>query len=368
MTAPAEVTTKLEKVRRWLRESGSEAILFSSQGWFAWITAGADSHVSLGDATGAAWVLVTEARAFLVAANNELPRFRDELLAGLPFEPISWPWHAKDGGAQAVARLCAPQRALSDLGVAGLTRAPEDLARLRFTLVPDEIERYRRLCCDAAQVVEQVCEAARPGQSELEIAAAVAGACRASDILALVVFVGTDERIAKFRHPLPTATRVGRQLLVALTGRRHGLHASLTRLVSFGRPDEDLTRRQCAVARVDARLILQSRQGATLGEVLAAGIEQYAAEGFAAEWEQHHQGGLTGYGGREVFATRGAPLRLQAGQVLAWNPSIRRVKSEDTILVTQDAPEVLTLTSRWPREPVRLPIIGAIDRSAILVR
>jgi hypothetical protein len=34
--------------------------------------------------------------------------------------------------------------------------------------------------------------------------------------------------------------RFERTLLVALTGRRHGLHASLTRMATIGEPDDDL--------------------------------------------------------------------------------------------------------------------------------
>jgi hypothetical protein len=100
--------------------------------------------------------------------------------------------------------------------------------------------------------------------------------------------------------------------------------------------------------------------------VLARGRAQYAAEGHPGEWELHHQGGLTGYRGRERFATPGEPLTLGPSQAVAWNPSLTRVKSEDTALVTADGPELLTLTSRWPRVEVRLPQ-GTVARPALRV-
>jgi antitoxin VapB len=100
---------------------------------------------------------------------------------------------------------------------------------------------------------------------------------------------------------------------------------------------------------------------------MAAAIDQYGAEGFADEWHMHHQGGLTGYAGREVFATPGEGHRLESGQALAWNPSITRVKSEDTVVVCEEGVEVLTATDGWPRVAVDLQD-RTITRPALLMR
>ena len=68
-------------------------------------------------------------------------------------------------------------------------------------------------------------------------------------------------------------------------------------------------------------------------------------QGFADEWGRHHQGGLTGYRGREVFATPGEPAVIPVAGAVAWNPSIAGgAKSEDTALVTAQGVEVITRT------------------------
>ena len=112
---------------------------------------------------------------------------------------------------------------------------------------------------------------------------------------------------------------------------------------------------------------LESRAGVTLGEVMRRAIDQYVSEGYPQEWELHHQGGLTGYAGRELFGNPESEYRLQSSQVLTWNPSITGTKSEDTILLTSDGPEVLTRTGTWPEMQVDLPI-GTLSRPAIRVR
>jgi Xaa-Pro aminopeptidase len=366
MTRPEEWAHKLSALRRWLEKTGAGAVLVEGQGAFAWLTCGGDSHVSLGQQEGCASVLVTRERVFLLAANNEVARILEEELSPLPSEVATFPWFEPAQARSLVERLAGSGPVVSDLGQLGFARADPSFAALRFTLLAPEVERYRRVGQDAAEAVETACIEASPGQREREVAARIVQGCAERGILPLVVLVAGDERIDQYRHPLPTERAWKRTLLVALTGRRYGLHASLTRMVSAGEPDAELSARMAAVQRVDAALLLASRSGISLGEVLAHGQAQYAAEGHPGEWELHHQGGLTGYAGRERFATPGEPLALLPGQAVAWNPSITRVKSEDTALVTADGPELLTLTSGWPRVEVRLPE-GTLERPALRV-
>ncbi|MDP8937949.1 MAG: M24 family metallopeptidase [Actinomycetota bacterium] len=366
MNRVEEVEAKLDRVRTWLGSRSLDGVVLGSQTGFAWITAGGDNHVALGDAAGVASVLVTPGGAWLLSDNIEGPRMLAEEVAGLPLEPVEWPWVEPGSVAAAVARLCPGDRVASDTMAHGLPPA-DGVDRLRRALLPPEVDRYRAVARDTATALEDTCHQARPGDREREVSAVLALTCRTAGILDLVNLVAADDRIASYRHPVPTAKRVERTLLVAVVGRRHGLHASASRMVTFAPPDDDLVDRHRAVGRVDARLILESRPGRTLGQVMAAGMAQYAEEGFADEWRLHHQGGLTGYAGREVFATPESPDVLEADQVVAWNPSITRVKSEDTVLVTDGGPEVLTRTGRWPQDDVDLPS-GVISRPALLQR
>lgn len=369
MNRSQEVAAKLHTVRTWLDDSDLDAVLLSDQGGFAWITAGGDNHVSLGQEAGAASVLVTREDAYLLASNIELRRLMEEEVSGVPLTPVDWPWHEDGGEGRVVERLCDPARAVSDVGSLGLPVAPPELAELRTTLLPAEIDRYRLLGADAVEAVEVTCLAARTGDREVDVAARLEFECTRRGITALVNLVGVDERIGQYRHPLPSGRPLVNTLLVALSGRRQGLHASLTRMVHRGPADTDLAHRHAAVVRVDARLIAESQPGAVLGDVFDRGLEQYQREGFAAEWRLHHQGGLTGYAGREIFATGFAHQVLQAGQVMAWNPSITRVKSEDTALISDEGPEVLTRSPAWPQVKVQVAGLGrVIERPALLLR
>lgn len=362
MDRPEEVSSKLTSVRAWLDERALDGALLASQTSFAWITAGGRSHISIGEEGGVASVLVTRGEAYLLTTNIELRRLFDEEVSGAAFEGVEWPWYDSAGEAKAVAELCDPSRCVSDMGRAGLTRAEDDFTELRFTLLEPEIERYRELGRDAALAVETACRDTQPGDLEADVAARLASECVVRGILPLVDLVAADHRIAAYRHPLPTSNALGHTLLVALTGRRAGLHASLTRMVAFGDPDDEFVRRMRAVASVDAALITASLPGTSLAEVMKTGVRAYQDQGWGGQWELHHQGGLTGYGGRELFATPDCDYVLRADQALTWNPSITRVKSEDTVLVTTSGHEILTRTGGWPEQDIE-----GIKRPDVLV-
>jgi antitoxin VapB len=228
----------------------------------------------------------------------------------------------------------------------GLDETPPVLDSLRLELSEEERERYRVAGAAAAELVRETCRSLTPDLAELDVAGELAGLAERRGFFAPVVLVAGAERQVVHRHPLPTAARLGRHALLAVTLEREGLHLSLTRIVSFGSPPIELVRVVRASAEVDAAVLEASRPGVSLGELFDVLVDAYGAQGFPEEWRRHHQGGLTGYRGREVFAGPGEPTRLPGSCAVAWNPSVTGGgKSEDTALVSADGVEVVTRTA-----------------------
>ncbi|MDQ3890987.1 MAG: aminopeptidase P family protein, partial [Actinomycetota bacterium] len=143
--------------------------------------------------------------------------------------------------------------------------------------------------------------------------------------------------------------KLGRHALLAVTAEREGLYVSLTRLVSFGPPPETLAALVRAAAEVDAVALGASVPGRPLASAFAEVASAYARVGYPDEWRQHHQGGLTGYKGREVFATPAEATPIPDSAAVAWNPSVTGGgKSEDTALVSSTGVEVVTRTEGLP--------------------
>ena len=290
-----------------------------------WLLCGRGRPVdSAAPAAGYTVVLEPNGVALVLYPDIEHPRVQaEEHLDELGYELVPYPWHVGHD----------------------LEDTPAVLDTLRLELDEAERDRYRSAGADVADAVRLVLPRLRPELSELDAAAELALEVRRRGFTTPVVLVAGAERQPVHRHPLPTGTPLGRHALLAVTAERHGLYTSITRLVSFGPPPDELARLVQATAEIDAAYLDASRPGATLGEAFAAGAEAYAAQGFPEEWRRHHQGGLTGYRGREVFAVPGETTRIPESAALAWNPSVTGgAKSEDTILVSAEGLEVVTRT------------------------
>jgi Xaa-Pro aminopeptidase len=147
-----------------------------------------------------------------------------------------------------------------------------------------------------------------------------------------------------------------------VTAERDGLHVSMTRIVSFGPVPGKLRKRVQAAAEVDGAVLAASRPRATVEELFDVLEAAYARLGLPGEWRLHHQGGVTGYAGREVFATPGDPTVLPEA-CAAWNPSVTGDgTSEDTALVTGDGVEVITRTPQL----AELTTAARIPRAAVI--
>ncbi|MGC8779795.1 MAG: M24 family metallopeptidase, partial [Anaerolineae bacterium] len=257
----------------------------------------------------------------------------------------SSPWHTP---AAALADLTASMRLGADAPHAGAADLSDAFNRLRVRLTPAEGERFRALGRACARAMDAAIRSVRPGMTEYEIAGLLGEHTYAQGATPIVNLIATDERVFRFRHPLPTDRRLEKYAMLVLCGRRGGLVASITRLVHFGPLSDELRRKQEACARVDAVFIGRTRPGARVADILQAGVEVYAAAGYGDEWQLHHQGGAAGYQAREYLATPTANEVVYEGQAFAWNPSIAGVKSEDTILVGPETNEVLTAIPGWP--------------------
>jgi Xaa-Pro aminopeptidase len=137
--------------------------------------------------------------------------------------------------------------------------------------------------------------------------------------------------------------------MVVVCARRYGLVANLTRWVRFGASTAEEDDAEARILEVEADAFAATRPGSRLADVLETMRLAYPRHGFAEdEWLGHHQGGSAGFGTRETLATPGSTTEVALGQAFAWNPTAPGVKVEDTVLVTADDVDSLTVDPRWP--------------------
>jgi Xaa-Pro aminopeptidase len=358
-----ELETKLNQIDSLLKAQGLEALLLQKVSSFAWATCGAASYVNTAATDGAASLLITPQGRYVLTNNIEATRIeQEEQLAAQGWEIRAGHWYAAQ---DAVGELTGKLKLGADGPFPGAKDLSGELARLRANLNPQEGERFRQLGQLCAQSMDQAIRAVEPGMTEYQIAGLLAQEAQSRGVQPIVDLIATDERIFKFRHPLPTDKKMERYAMLILCGRRWGLVCSLTRLIYFGRLPSELRSKSLAVAKVDATIIDTTHPGRTMGEIFTRVQSAYAEVGYPDEWKLHHQGGTAGYEAREYLATPGGSDVVNLGQAYAWNPSITGTKSEDTVLVGAKDNEILTRIPGWPVLTVQ---VGdkQVERPAIL--
>jgi antitoxin VapB len=346
MNRKQEFELKMERIGAYCEAKGLDGVALSRVENVAWLGCGADSAVNTASETGVATLVARGGRCVLVTNNIEAERLKEEELAGVPIADVAvHNWWEPAEAATLAGKLAEGGEVASDTGLGGLAQLGGDFARLRWELTAAEVERYRALGADASAAIENTLGVLVRGMRESDIAGAFALECMKKGIHPLVLLVACDERLPRWRHPIYKEAALDRAAMIVLCGRRRGLVAALTRMVSVGESDEELLRRHEAVCFVDATMMVSTRVGRPAVEVLEAAKRAYAERGFADEWQLHHQGGAIGYCTRDYVAVPGLEAVVASPQAFAWNPSITGTKSEDTILVTEGEPEVLTACS-----------------------
>ncbi len=356
-----ETAEKRAKILKLMKERGWGAVVLTKRHNFAWATGGSDNHVRHASDTGvASLIFFVDGRRVVFTSNIEMPRIMDEELGGLGFEPIQYQWFSPRERWDALTSLLKNLKTASDDFTPGSEDIEPWLPTIRMRLSRHELMKYRWLGKTTGIGLGEACKKINRGNTEEEIAGFMFDALQSKGAKPTVLLVAADDRLMKYRHPIPTPTKVKNAVMLVVCTRRWGLVCSATRMVGFGKPSPELRRKIEACAYVDAAFLAASRAGTPFVEVFEKARAAYAEKGFPNEWRHHHQGGPTGYMEREYAVNPETPKerKIEPSMAIAWNPSIAGTKSEDTILVTSKGPEVITTTPGWPQ--IKVTVQGKV--------
>jgi Xaa-Pro dipeptidase len=372
-SSAAEVAAKIAQVRDLLVDLGAPAVVLTSSGAVAWLTAGLTNRIEAGSTASAMWLVITPGDALALTTNVERPRIEAEHdlpARGLRVEDVEW-FAGHEGFVRAACAFAdAPPAALASDGHEAFGIDAEDtLTGLRLALVPSERARLAELAQTAAAALEHTLLAWRPGERDLDLQARVAAQLEGAGAFGACLIVGGDDRVERFRHPLAVGAPMRRLVMAVVVAERGGLHAAATRFACSGGLPDSLRAAWNASAAVEARMLTATRVGATYGDVLSACEAAYAEAGHPGAWREHYQGGPIAYRQREfeIVPSQHESMwydrRIEAGHAVAWNPSVAGGgKLEDTFLVEDGGLRCLTDSGAWPL----VDVPGGRARSAIL--
>lgn len=333
---------KISQIRQLLQERGLTAAVIRRNPNLAWLIAGR-AHVPTTIDMACFDLVITPSNVFAVTNAIEAPRLKaEEFPTELEIKVVNW-WEGRD------PLLPTGAETGSDQPGGGRSDISAEIERLRQSLTATDIERYRHLCIDAATALGEALKGVNSSDREIDVAGAITQRLWQRDLDIAFLGVAGEERVKKYRHPLPTSSLVGNRVVASICARRKGLIASVTRIVTFGQLSSVEESEYLDLLHVEAAILDATLVGKTFAEPLQAAISAYPAHNFDGdEWQRHHQGGPTGFLPRDWPATPTSSALIAENQAIAWNPTGKGWKVEDTVLAHGSGIEILTIDSSWP--------------------
>ena len=361
----ADVEEKHRRLVQFLDACGYDAVLLGRADSLAWLTAGGELGEGLAAEGGAALIYANRQSRAILADNVHSARIFEEEVAGLGFQLKERPWH--DDPARLAVELASGRKVASDGAVRGLPDELERLRPLRLALTRPDRRRLRELGRALTLALEATCRAIEPGETEAEVAGQLAHRLIRQGIAPAELRVAADDRPDRFRQARSQPMPIRRRAVIAATGRRHGLCASATRMVSFGPADPEVRAAHGLAAMVDATCIYFSRPGEAVADAFRRARRIYEKFGRPHEWTLDYQGFVTGYSPRELPLLPESPRVLDFDCALRWSPSVGPARSEDTVVIDGRGFEVVTLAQDWPKVDVSVkgflvPRPGILER------
>ncbi len=351
MTAADIVADASEKKRRVLEffdESGYQAMVIGRQDDFAWFTCGGDNKVVLTSETGVVLLVITHNEIHLVSQTMDADRVIQEEVAGLGYHPVVLKWFEKSR-EEAAIKIVQGLRTISDIPMEGADFLPDRIHRLHEPLTIKEIERCRWIGQETEKVFQKVAAGIHIGMSEHELEAEFLYEYGKRNMQAEVLLIGSDRRIAEFRHPNPTGKQIEHFVLMHAAVRKWGLHANITRMAFIGdRLPEGLEARFDLANRLQAQAITMSTTGELFTEIFRARRTLLTSEGFADEWMMHYPGGITGYQLCDIGVCTDPDRKIVDNQAFDWFITLAGIKVEELSLNTGGKREIPSISGQWP--------------------
>lgn len=364
-----EFKLKKKRITDYMNKKNIKAILLTKKSNYYWLICGARNQVVDYSESGASSLLFYNDRLFLITTNIEIHRMMEEETNKFDFiEPVSYNWYENNGFEKKIKKIADSKIIFQDYPLLkSASLLDKDFDELKFCLTSGEKDRYIDLGRRTAECMTDTCKCIEQKMSEYEAQAILSDKLISNEIMPWIILIASDQRIFRYRHPIPTSKKIDKYVMVVVGALKGGLIACCTRLLHFGEPDGLILRARDIINNIDAEMILGSRPGIKYSEIFKKEIDNFNLHGLKDEWHNHHQGGPLGYEGRYFLVNSMADEAIKENNAIAWNPSMSGYKSEDTIIVEENGNKIITFDKNWPMVKVETEA-GIIKRPDILIK
>jgi Xaa-Pro aminopeptidase len=362
-----DVEEKHGRIVEFLDATGNDVLVLGRADSVAWFTSGGELGLTVGSQLSSVLLYINRTSRAVITDNVQSARVFEEELAGLGFQLKERPWYEEP--ARIVDELSHNKRVASDLGqdLSPWSRHDDPIRVLRRRLTRLERQRLRELGRTLTLAVEATSRNFDRGEREADLAGHLAHRLIREGVMPVELRISGDDRLARYRQPKFKAAPIERRVTITVTGRRHGLCASVSRTVSFGPPDDEYRKNHALAAMVDATCIYFSRANEPVSEVFRRARRIFEKFDFPDEWTLDYLGYIVGYSPRETLLFPDSPLVLANDIALCWSPSVGPARSSDTMVIDARGYEAVTAAQNWPQ--IEVAVKGFIvPRPGILER
>ena len=343
-----ELHEKERRINNCIESGHYDAIIIGRQDNFAWLTSGGRNFILSASDVGAAMVVFTKSNKYVVANTMDGKRIIDEELADSDYELINLKWHEKTI-EETICDLVKGCNAVSDVYIAGIQYDPSAVYRLHFPLMKEEVERYRTHAAMAESILRKVADELKPGMSEKDAEALLNIEYAKHGFVNSVILVGADARIEKYRHPVPTDSKIQRMLLLAPAPRKDGLYMPISRMICFDdHLPSELREKYDTLLRFEANVFSRCVAGTRFVDIMEFEKKLYQASSYPDEWQGHFMGGITGYYPNDPVQYRNPEAKVKTMQTFNWYLTVTGAKVEEILLTNESGNELLSVKGAWP--------------------
>ena len=346
MARTDEIAVKEARISAALARLGFDTLILTRRVNFAWITAGGRAITCYGEPDSPVYLVLTPKGKWAVGYAIDLPRTADEELAGLGYEPVALPSFGKTL-PEAVTEL-AVGRVAADGAFPGAADISAEIGKLYEPYTQEEMARYAEAAQTSGRIIGEIAHWVQPGMTERQVMAEIWKRSIEAGHEGRYMFLGSDERIRKYRHAVFTDKPIERCALLAPCTARWGLDVPVSRLVYFGEPPADIRRRFLAVATMQAAMLATVRPGVPLTRLREIYLELFDRFGYPEEKTVHFHGGPIGYGGSGWPRLLDPHEAAQANTAYTFFFTIAGAKSEELMLVDANRTWLASVVQPWP--------------------
>lgn len=343
-----EIRKKNERIRAFIDIKGLDAVILGRQDNFSWYSCGGTSKVLLSSQDGCCAIVVTKNKTYLIAYTMDILRIAEEELAGANFiEYLTLKWY-EESPFEKARDIVNGGKVLSDIPLENVIYDVDSIYRLYFPLCDWEMERLRYVGRFVDQLFDTVTSQLRPEMLDYDVQSIIVGECARHDAFPEVILVGSDERIAKYRHCIPVGRKLGKAVLIHPAVRLFGLHANVARMVYFGdKIPEELEKRHEATNIIYGTAAMLSRKGMQFAEIHSQIKQMYIETGYPEDWEKHFTGGASGYMIVDTNVCNDPSATVSEKHSFDWFITITGTKTEE-LVICDCGPEIVSMSGLWP--------------------